>query len=95
MYLNMNLRDLELWEQGKLKMFAIPQKNAEEINAGQTVEIKEPFKKLTVTEEIEVDGEAQERKVPVGIMYRADKKIVWIGNESANYEEASRWSPAS
>lgn len=51
MYLNMNLRDLELWEQGKLKMFAIPQKNAEEINAGQTVEIKEPFKKLTVTEE--------------------------------------------
>ena len=33
--------------------------------------------------------------MPVGIMYRADKKIVWMGDESANYEEASRWSPAS
>lgn len=87
MDLNMNQRDLELWEQGKLKAFAVPQ-GVDDLSVGQTVGIKEPFKRLTVTEEFEKDGETRERKVPVGVMYRTDKKIAWVGDEPSQYDEA-------
>lgn len=70
MDLNMNQHDLDLWEQGKLKAFAVPQGGVDSLNIGQIVGIKEPFKRLTVTEEFEKDGETRERKVPVGVMYK-------------------------
>ena len=70
MDLNMNQRDLELWEQGKLKAFAVPQ-GVDDLSVGQTV-----------------------GKVPVGVMYRTDKKIAWVGDEPSQYDEAPRWSPA-
>lgn len=95
MNLVMNLRDIALWEQGRLKAFAVPQMEAEDLSVGQTVGIKEPFKKLTVTETVEKDGELREKKVLVGIMYRSDEQIVWVDGQSDDYKEASRWSPAS
>lgn len=95
MNLVMNLRDIALWEQGRLKAFAVPQTEAEDLSVGQTVGIKEPFKKLTVTEVVEKDGEPQEKKMLVGVMYRSDGQIVWTDGQPDKYDEASRWSPAS
>lgn len=94
MNLNMNLHDLALWEQERLKAFAIPHKDADNIIIGQTVGIKEPFKKLTITEPFEKDGKTQDKKVCVGVKYRADGKITWVGNALSQYDEASKWSPA-
>lgn len=91
----MDLRDIALWEQGRLKAFAIPQIGAEDLVVGQTIGIKEPFKKLTITEIVEKDGERKEKKTLVGIMYRSDGQIIWIGNQPDNYDKAFRWSPAS
>ena len=55
----MNLRDLNLWEKGQLKGFALPLGFLPEI--GETVNILEPFKRLFIVEEIEKDGEIAEK----------------------------------
>lgn len=95
MNLNMSLRDINLWKQGKLKAFVIPYEDACSINVGQTVGIKEPFKKLMVAEEFEKDGDILKKQVCVGVMYRTDKEIKWMGNEPNQYNESLRWSSAS
>lgn len=95
MNLAMNLRDLQLWEQGKLKAFAIPQ-GKDEIT-DKMVGIKEPFKKLTVIRTVEKNGESVEKKILIGIKYRYDDSVCFVDGESNTelYEEAPRWSPAS
>ena len=88
-------RDLTLWDRGDLRVFAVPQDKSEDLRFGQTVGIKEPFKKIMVTERFEKDEEIQEKKVLAGVMYRTDKKIKWMRDEPNQYEESPRWSPAS
>ena len=75
----MNLRDLNLWEKGQLKGFALPLGFLPEI--GETVNILEPFKRLFIVEEIEKDGEIAEKKTTVGIVYRSDGMRVFISFE--------------
>lgn len=91
----MNLRDLNLWEKGQLKGFALPLGFLPEI--GETVNILEPFKRLFIVEEIEKDGEIAEKKTTVGIVYRSDGMRVFDSNivPPEEYSEASRWSPAA
>lgn len=95
MNLQMNLRDLNLWEKGQLKGFALPLGFLPEI--GETVNILEPFKRLFIVEEIEKDGEIAEKKTTVGIVYRSDGMRVFDSNivPPEEYSEASRWSPAA
>lgn len=101
--LPMDLRDLGLWESGELNGFALPLERLPEpyrlfdLPSGTEVNILEPFKKLTIQEEIEKDGETATQKAVVGIMYRSDNKVVWdskIPVPPDKYEEADRWSPA-
>lgn len=96
MNLTMNLRDLELWEQGKLKVFAVPAEMVGEENI-QTVGIKEPFRRITTMETIEKDGEEQEKKILAGIRYRFDDCVCLLETALATstFEEAPKWSPAS
>ena len=95
MNLQMNLRDLNLWEKGQLKGFALPLGFLPEI--GETVNILEPFKRLFIVEEIEKDGEIAEKKTTVGIVNRSDGMRVFDSNivPPEKYSEASRWSPAA
>lgn len=96
MNLTMNLRDLELWEQGKLKVFAVPAEMVDEENI-QTVGIKEPFRRITTLETVEKDGEEQEKKILAGVKYRFDERVCLLETALAtsSFEEAPRWSPAS
>lgn len=101
--LSMDLRDLSLWESGELTGFAIPLEHLPEpyrlsdLPPGTEVNILEPFKRLTVQEEVEKHGKMATPKVTVGIIYRSDNKVVWDSSIQAppeEYEEADRWSPA-
>lgn len=97
MNLTMNLRDLELLVQGKLKAIAIPQAWMDDFDCSKPVGIKEPFKRLTVTETVEKDGIEQEKKILVGVKYRTDG-IVCLARSDLDIEkldEANRWSPAA
>lgn len=97
MNLAMNLHDLELLEQAKLKVFAIPQAQMDEIDVSQPVGIKEPFKRLTIMGTVEKDGKVQDKKVLVGVKYRTDDTVCFerSGLDVSQIEEATRWSPAS
>lgn len=55
MNLPMNLNDIDLWEKELLKGFALPLGFLPEI--GEVVNILEPFKRLTIFEPVEKDGE--------------------------------------
>ena len=101
--LPMDLRDLGLWKSGELNGFAIPLERLPEpyrffdLPSCTEVNILEPFKKLTIQEEIERDGKTATQKVVVGIMYRSDNKVVWDSKilvPPDKYEEADRWSSA-
>ncbi len=96
MNLNMNLRDLELWEQGRLKVFAVPAEmvGGEDI---QTVVIKEPFRRITALVAVDKNGEKEEKKILVGIRYRFDERVCLSETVPGirSFEEAPRWSPAS
>ena len=72
MNLPMNLNDIDLWEKELLKGFALPLGFLPEI--GEVVNILEPFKRLTIFEPVEKDGETTEKKVTVGIIYRFEYK---------------------
>ena len=95
MNLPMNLRDLDLWEKGLLKGFALPLGHLPEV--GETVNILEPFKRLLVIEPVEKNGAIAEKKTTVGVIYRSDNTSVWDDSfePTTPYVEASRWSPAS
>lgn len=86
-----------------MNSFAIPLERLPEpyrlfdLPSGTEVNILEPFKKLTIQEEIERDGKTATQKIVVGIMYRSDNKVVWDSKilvPPDKYEEADRWSPA-
>lgn len=96
MNLTMNLRDLELWEQGKLKAFAVPAEMVGEENI-QTVGIKEPFRRITTLGTVKEDGEEQKKKILAGVRYRFDERICLLETtlDASSFEEAPRWSPAS
>lgn len=59
--------------------------------------ILEPFKRLTIFEPVEKDGETTEKKVTVGIIYRSDGLYAWDNSRAVpnEYDEAIKWSPAS
>lgn len=59
--------------------------------------ILEPFKRLTIFEPVEKDGETTEKKVTVGIVYRSDGLYAWDNSRAIpnEYDEAIKWSPAS
>ena len=79
MNLPMNLNDIDLWEKELLKGFALPLGFLPEI--GEVVNILEPFKRLTIFEPVEKDGETTEKKVTVGIIYRSDAYMLGITAE--------------
>lgn len=60
MNLPMNLNDIDLWEKELLKGFALPLGFLPEI--GEVVNILEPFKRLTIFEPVEKDGETTEKE---------------------------------
>lgn len=95
MNLPMNLNDIDLWEKELLKGFALPLGFLPEI--GEVVNILEPFKRLTIFEPVEKDGETTEKKVTVGIIYRSDGLYAWDNSRAIpnEYDEAIKWSPAS
>lgn len=95
MNLPMNLNDIDLWEKELLKGFALPLGFLPEI--GEVVNILEPFKRLTIFEPVEKDGETTEKKVTVGIIYRSDGLYAWDNSRVVpnEYDEAIKWSPAS
>lgn len=64
---------------------------------GEVVNILEPFKRLTIFEPVEKDGETTEKKVTVGIIYRSDGLYAWDNSRAIpnEYDEAIKWSPAS
>lgn len=95
MNLPMNLNDIGLWEKELLKGFALPLGFLPEI--GEVVNILEPFKRLTIFEPVEKDGETTEKKVTVGIIYRSDGLYAWDNSRAIpnEYDEAIKWSPAS
>ena len=95
MNLPMNLNDIDLWEKELLKGFALPLGFLPEI--GEVVNILEPFKRLTIFEPVEKDGETTEKKVTVGIIYRSDGLYAWDNSRAVpnEYDEAIKWSPAS
>ena len=64
---------------------------------GEVVNILEPFKRLTIFEPVEKDGETTEKKVTVGIIYRSDGLYAWDNSRAVpnEYDEAIKWSPAS
>lgn len=64
---------------------------------GEVVNILEPFKRLTIFEPVEKDGETTEKKVTVGIIYRSDGLYAWDNSRVVpnEYDEAIKWSPAS
>lgn len=95
MNLTMNLHDLELWEQGRMKAFAAPA-NMMEKNI-RTVGIKEPFRRITTWTALEEGDAAKEKKILVGVRYRFDEQIYLLETalNISSFEEASRWSPAS
>lgn len=66
MNLPMNLNDIDLWEKGILKGFALPLGFLPEV--GEVVNILEPFKRLTIFEPVEKGEETTEKKVTVGII---------------------------
>lgn len=84
-----------LWEKELLKGFALPLGFLPEI--GEVVNILEPFKRLTIFEPVEKDGETTEKKVTVGIIYRSDGLYAWDNSRAIpnEYDEAIKWSPAS
>lgn len=96
MNLTMNLRDLELWEQGKLKVFAVPAEMVGKENI-QTVGIKEPFRRITTLKTVEKDDEEQEKKILAGVRYRFDERVCLLETvlDTSSFEEALRWSPSS
>ncbi len=59
--------------------------------------ILEPFKRLTIIDSVEKDGEIIEKKVTVGIIYRSDGLYAWDDSRAVpnEYDEAIKWSPAS
>ena len=81
--------------EGTLKGFALPLGFLPEI--GEVVNILEPFKRLTIFEPVEKDGETTEKKVTVGIIYRSDGLYAWDNSRAIpnEYDEAIKWSPAS
>ena len=95
MNLPMNLNDIDLWEKELLKGFALPLGFLPEI--GEVVNILEPFKRLTIFEPVEKDGETTEKRVTVGIIYRSDGLYAWDNSRAIpnEYDEAIKWSPAS
>ena len=95
MNLPMNLNDIDLWEKELLKGFALPLGFLPEI--GEVVNILEPFKRLTIFEPVEKDGETTKKKVTVGIIYRSDGLYAWDNSRAIpnEYDEAIKWSPAS
>ena len=97
MNLVMNLRDLELLEQGTLKAFAVPQSWIDDADLSQPIGIREPFKRLTIMETVENNGETQEKKTLVGVKYRTDGAIFITRSDldTSQIEEAMRWSPAA
>lgn len=88
MNLPMNLNDIDLWEKELLKGFALPLGFLPEI--GEVVNILEPFKRLTIFEPVEKDGETTEKKVTVGIIYRSDGLYAWDNSRAIpnEYDEA-------
>ena len=64
---------------------------------GEVVNILELFKRLTIFEPVEKDGETTEKKVTVGIIYRSDGLYAWDNSRAIpnEYDEAIKWSPAS
>lgn len=76
MYLNMNLLDLHRWEHGTLPAFAVPCDPDDVVQAGDVLCIKEPFKRITMTEAITTkEGEEKSQKVLVAIRYCSDDKL--------------------
>ena len=82
MNLPMNLNDIDLWEKELLKGFALPLGFLPEI--GEVVNILEPFKRLTIFEPVEKDGETTEKKVTVGIIYRTSMTRLSNGVQPAS-----------
>lgn len=87
-----------------MKGFALPLEHLSEsdqrfgLQPGTTVNILEPFKRLTVQEEVEKNGKTVIQKITVGIIYRSDGKMIWnssVPTPPEEYEEAAKWSPAS
>ena len=92
MNLPMNLKDLHLWEQKALRVFALPHKEGTEYHVGDVVGIQEPFKRLLT---IETNADLKQQKITAGVVYRSDGGYVWAGNATADFQEAKQWSPAS
>lgn len=66
------------------------------VQPGIIVDILEPFKKLTIQNEVEKNGKTLIQKVTAGVIYQSDTNIVWDNNIQTpeQYEEAARWSPS-
>lgn len=101
MYLTLNAADMELFAAKRLSIFAVPP-GEEEYHIGDTLQIKEPFKKITCQVYRREDGEVKPEDTVPGILYRLDGKVVLeCGAKPPNdeiyfseLEEAPQWSPA-
>lgn len=102
MYLALNAADMELFIAKKLSIFAIPAGKGE-YHIGDTLQIKESFKKVTCHIYRRENGEVKPEDNIPGILYRLDGKVVLEcgtvppNNETyfSELEEASRWSSAN
>lgn len=101
MYLALNAADMELFTAKKLPIFAVPL--GEEYHVGDTLQIKEPFKKVTCQIYRREKDDIKLEDTVSGILYRLDGKVILEcgakppNNETyfSELEEAPRWSPAS
>lgn len=98
MYLNMNLLDLHRWEQGVLLAFAVPHNPDDAIQAGDVLCIKEPFKRITITEPTVEGDKEKSQKILVAVRYCSDDKrcmpATSLGLDETRLEEATRRSAA-
>ncbi len=98
MYLNMNLLDLHRWEHGVLLAFAVPHNPDDVVQAGDVLCIKEPFRRITITEIITEEDKEKLQKNLVGVRYCSDDKVCMSAASSdldaTKFEEALRRSAA-
>lgn len=98
MYLNMNLLDLYRWEHGVLLAFAVPHNPDDVVQAGDVLCIKEPFKRITITETITEEDKERSQKNLVAVRYCSDDRVcmsaVSSDLDATRFEEATRRSAA-
>lgn len=102
LYINFNQQDIAELERGELAVFAVPMGKSDTLpyKTGDTVGIKEPFKKSTCFIKQYENGETIEEDIVSGIRYRSDEQYAWEtgvtppNNEFylSTIEDAPKWS---